>query len=315
MCDAHVGKLAAANAPGDKSDGGPEDLAYSASVDFINDTKATTLAGLLAKARAAKAEAAAFYSDSDEEHWQNCPAENWAPDVCNELLELSGSRAAPPDADLLALVDRFLAHEQTIQAMPCNAVPGTPAAVQEEAEQRQIFGVKHALIMQLGDLRATTADGVAARARCLAIHNADGAFAMDDPNTDTGRLLRYLMRDAGALGGSAIQPLTSPDAELLQTCAAFDEMERASLATFQGQEPGSAEETAAETERERLSEAQEPLVERMCELEAITRDGMAARARSLALWGAELMKPDRCFIGDRLTAAIVRDLLAGSAVA
>jgi hypothetical protein len=61
-----------------------------------------------------------------------------------------------PDADLLALVERFLAHEQTIQAMPCNAVPGTPAAVQEESEQRQIFGVKHALIMQLGDLRATT---------------------------------------------------------------------------------------------------------------------------------------------------------------
>ena len=81
--------------------------------------------------------------------------------------------------------------------MPCNAVPGTHAAVQEEAEQRQIFGVKHALIMQLGDFRATTADGVAARARCLAIHNSDGAFAMDDPNTDTGRLLRYLMRDAG----------------------------------------------------------------------------------------------------------------------
>ena len=225
-----------------------------------------------------------------------------------EGISVTGIPTPHPDADLLALADRFIVHEQIIRAMPCNAVPGTPAAVQEEAEQRQIFGFKHALIMQLGDLRATTADGVAARARCLAIHNSDGAFAMDDPNTDTGRLLRYLMRDAGALGGSAIQPMTSPDAELLQTCAVFDEMERASLATFQGQEPGSAEETAAETERERLSEAQEPLVERMCELEAISREGMAARARSLALWDAELMKPDRCFIGDRLTAAIVRDL-------
>ena len=233
-----------------------------------------------------------------------------------EGISITGMPSPHPDADLLALVERFLAHEQTIQAMPCNAVPGTPAAVQEEAEQRQIFGFKHALIMQLGDLRATTADGVAARARCLAIHNSDGAFAMDDPNTDTGRLLRYLMRDAGALGNVAVvASIVSPDAELLEVCAAFDEMERASLATFQGQEPGSAEETAAETERERLSEAQEPLVERMCELEAITREGAAARARSLALWDAELMKPDRCFIGDRLTAAIVRDLLAGRSVA
>ena len=225
-----------------------------------------------------------------------------------EGISVMPTPTAHPDADLLALVERFIAHEQIIRAMPCDAVPGTPAADQEEAEQRQIFGLKHALIMQLGDLLAATANGVAARARCLAIHNSDGAFAMDDPNTDTGRLLRYLMRDAGALGGSAIQPMTSPDAELLQTCAAFDEMERASLATFQGQEPGSPEETAAEMERERLSETQEPLVDRIGELEAITREGMAARARSLALWDAELMKPDRCFIGDRLTAAIVRDL-------
>ena len=232
-----------------------------------------------------------------------------------EGISITGIPDPHPDADLLALVDRFVAHEQTIQAMPCNAVPGTPAAVQEEVEQRQIFGVKHALIMQLGDLRATTADGVAARARCLAVHNSDGAFAMDDPNTDTGRLLRYLMRDAGALGGVAVQQMTSPDADLLEACAAFDALERASLATFRQQEPGSAEETAAETERERLSEAQEPLVERVCELEATTREGMAARARSLALWDAELMKPDRCFIGDRLTAAIVRDLLAGRPVA
>ena len=81
--------------------------------------------------------------------------------------------------------------------------------------------------MQLGDLRATTADGVAARARCLAIHNSDGAFAMDDPNTDTGRLLRYLMRDAGALGGPAIKLKASPDVDLLEACAEFDALERA----------------------------------------------------------------------------------------
>ena len=64
-----------------------------------------------------------------------------------EGISITGIPDPHPDADLLALVDRFLAHEQTIQAMPCNAVPGTPAAVQEEVEQRQIFGVKHGLIM------------------------------------------------------------------------------------------------------------------------------------------------------------------------
>ena len=130
-----------------------------------------------------------------------------------------------------------------------------------------------------------------------------------------GRLLVYLMRDSAALGGSVggVPMPPSPDTELLETCAAFDELERASLATFQQQEPGSAEETAAEAERERLSEMQEPLVDSICELEALTREGQAARARSLAVWNAELMKPDRVFIEDRLTQAIVRDLLAGSA--
>ncbi len=56
-------------------------------------------------------------------------------------------------------------------------------------------------------------------------------------------------------------------------------------------------------------------MDRICDLQAVTREGQAARARSLALWDAEMLRPDRCFIGDRLTAAIVRDLLAGREVA
>jgi hypothetical protein len=227
-----------------------------------------------------------------------------------EGISITGMPSPHPDADLLALVERFIAHEQIIRAMPCDAVPGTPAADQEEAEQRQIFGVKHALTMQLGDLRATTADGVAARARCLAIHNSDGAFAMDDPNTDTGRLLRYLMRDAGALGGAAIQPVTSPDAEMLEACAAFDELERASLATFQEHRFGSPEEETGEAERWRVACAQDPLVKRICELQAVTLEGQVARARSYALWDAELMKPQDDIEGV-FKQAIVRDLLSG----
>ena len=40
-------------------------------------------------------------------------------------------------------------------------------------------------------------------------------------------------------------------------------------------------------------------------------EGQAARARSLALWDAELMKPQGDITG-QLTQAIVRDLLARS---
>ena len=76
VCDAHAAKIDAVNNGDEKSDNSPAWQAYSASVDFINVTKATALAGLLAKARAAKAEAVT-YDSSGEEHWQNCPAENW----------------------------------------------------------------------------------------------------------------------------------------------------------------------------------------------------------------------------------------------
>ncbi len=57
------------------------------------------------------------------------------------------------------------------------------------------------------------------------------------------------------------------------------------------------------------------LVDRVCELQALMREGQAAWACSLALWDAELIKPGKVYTNDRLTAAIVRDLLAGSAAA
>ena len=101
-----------------------------------------------------------------------------------------------------------------------------------------------------------------------------------------------------------------PDAELLEACAAFDALERAYIAAGGDYALGSPEENAAEAERERLSDAQDPLVERMCELREVTREGQADRARSLALWDAELMKLGPGHTGTWLTAAIVRDLLA-----
>lgn len=94
------------------------------------------------------------------------------------------------DAALIALSARFVQHEQAIQAMPCDAEPGTLEADIQDAEQRHWLDIQRALALQLGTLRATTAEGLAARAHCLAVHNSDGTFSMDDPDTTTGRLLR-----------------------------------------------------------------------------------------------------------------------------
>jgi hypothetical protein len=59
-----------------------------------------------------------------------------------------------------------------------------------------------------------------------------------------------------------------------------------------------------------LTNAQCSLVERICELQAVTKEGQAARARGYALWDAELMKPQDNIMG-LFTQAIARDLPGG----
>jgi hypothetical protein len=215
-----------------------------------------------------------------------------------------------PDAELLALAERFIASDLAIQAMDV-----LPDGNLDMAEVERLANAAHDLAFAMSDIRATTAAGIVARARCLAVHNAEGAFTMDGENTTAGRLAFDLIRDARALDGIPAGHVTSPDADLLAACAAFDALEREYLATGFGHEIGSPAEAVAEAEQERVSEAQRALVDRMCDLQAVTREGLAARAHSLALWDAELMKDGPGDIGECLTAAIVRDLLAGRPVA
>ncbi len=314
VCAEHAHNLAVYNNDGDP---GPMDAPdplwdrYEATRNAISEAKPSTLEGMLAKARAAKAEAG---RPDGSENPDGTPAARWAWDLVNDLLGGTAARrdVVSPDAALIALAERFIQHERAIQDWPCDALLGTPEDAVQEANQSRMCDVQHAMAIQLGTLRATTAEGIAARARCLAVHNADGAFSMEDPNTTTGRLLRWLMRDTGLLGGVATEPLPrSPDAELLETCSAFDALERAYIAAGGDYAPGSLEEDMAEAERARLSDAQDPLVDRICDLRAVTNEGQVARARSLALWDAELMKPQKD-VGGWFVQAIVRDLLAAS---
>ncbi len=115
--------------------------------------------------------------------------------------------------------------------------------------------------------------------------------------------------EAGQGDGSPIAP--SPDAELIAVCAEFDAWQRRFLATdFEALGDDTPAGLAASAEQRCCIDAQDALLDRMSELRAVTWEGQAARARSLALWDAELMKPDPHDTNQRLTAAIVRDLLA-----
>ena len=103
------------------------------------------------------------------------------------------------DAELIAMAERFIADEQAIRDWPCGADGNLP----EEFYDAVV--AQDALSSQMGALRATTVEGVAARARCLAAHNLEYDFAMDDADTATGRLVHYLMRDAAALSAGSAQ--------------------------------------------------------------------------------------------------------------
>ena len=111
------------------------------------------------------------------------------------------------------------------------------------------------------------------------------------------------------LAGAPTTP--HPDAELIVVCAKFDRLEHRYIAIGGHHAAGSPAEDGADAKRARITEAQSELVDRMIKLRAVTLEGHAARAHSLALWDAEMMKPGTTGdTGTRLTAAIVRDLLA-----
>ena len=232
--------------------------------------------------------------------------------AAGSVLPVGAALAAEhPDAELIAVCAEFdsLDHQQVAIFDGPTSIPDDDEA---DAAAAPVFERMNVLLDHMEDMRATTAFGIQARAHSLTVHGGHGQYDFGYVDSMVGRLLSYLMRDAAALGGreATIVRLASPDAELLAACAALDELERAYCATDFGCEPESPADLAADAERERLSDAQGPFVDRICELRALTREGQAARARSLVFWKPCLIKDNSggC-TDDRLIYAVLRDLI------
>ncbi|MBI0538985.1 hypothetical protein D9599_25875 [Roseomonas sp. KE2513] len=86
ICDAHPTVLKALDEHGSGEDDCPFWLAYVRSRDAIHTAVPVTLAGIVAKARAAKAEV--FNPGSDTENPHGTVAETWAWDLVQDLLRL-----------------------------------------------------------------------------------------------------------------------------------------------------------------------------------------------------------------------------------
>ncbi len=225
-----------------------------------------------------------------------------------------GAKSAFPDADLIAVCAEFDACDRQATTIHGTGPDSIVDDGKADAASTPLRARMHALLDRMEDLRATTPPGIQARAHSLAQHGGHGEYTFDCPTTMAGRLLHMLMRDSVALGGLSASTVASPDTELLAACGEFDGWQKRYLATdFEVAGDDTPEGQAEAVKQREFLDASDPALDRMCELRAVTRDGQAARAWSLTLWNLEMMKPGKVYKGDRLTAAIVRDLIGHDA--
>ncbi len=232
--------------------------------------------------------------------------------------QLENSTPAP-DAELIAVCAEF----DALERQSC-IINGTgPDCVPDDAEADRVSAPirarMHALLDRMDELRAASPAGIQARAHCLAQHAGHLDYSFDYPETMVGRLLIYLMRDSAALGGlpaSTVKPAVSPDAALLEACAAYHACEASRpIPTGQAKICGTPECDRHEEAQEAITERANDMVDDLADRTATTREGMQAKARAILLWdGGHSLKgePDD-YSGDRLMASLLRDVLAGSA--
>lgn len=136
-----------------------------------------------------------------------------------------------PDADLLAVCSEFCVSEATYSAL----YDGTPKAYDATSEMalftrgKAITDTWEAMLDRMAQLRATTSEGLAARAMALAQHSGikpgtssyPFAFRPDEAKDVTGCLLHMLLTDAVRIG-CVLRP--NPDAELLALRPEFDRL-------------------------------------------------------------------------------------------
>ena len=166
----------------------------------------------------------------------------------------------------------------------------------------------HEALVTVSRLPARTASGLQAKAAvCRAVLKADepkataGLFGGPARRHDVlAWSLLSDMAEARPLVPVAAAP--NPDAELLAVCAEFDALEHRRNAAFD-------DDNLTDEAHDALREEQAPLVDQMCALQAVTPEGMRARARSLVLYDPEVVERRIVYTDDRLVAAVLRDLI------
>jgi hypothetical protein len=207
---------------------------------------------------------------------------------------------ASPDAHLLALCAEFFRVDTSVEAVPDDALSLVVAA-------------RDALAQRISATRAVSAAGLQAKARIghfLMNERHPPGVSFDDVDSYSLALLDELMM-------GSVEPFPLPvshDAELIRLCAECDALQAKIDTLWQGDPTRGMSlaeartfEKARDLDQQPFHDAQDPLLERICDLRATTPQGYAARARTLIAWDK-----DPCWVADgcwnsQLLGAIVRD--------
>ena len=295
ICDGHGALVEAFNASDDglEFEGCPDWQAYERSRDAITDAVPQTMAGLLAKVRAAKTEVRIRHGKEDPD---GTPASKWSWSIVNDLLRLASSN---PDAALIAECAEVDAIERRYIADLDG--PGI------DEETRALLHSRHPSYNRIASLPILTMEGARRLAATIVLENPDLAVVPEENADVSVRLVGHLLTALAA--GPELPARAHPDAELIDACQRYLTMQREFEACVDSL-PGDMEEGDPNTA---ILEPLHGLLDKIATLKATTPEGFFARGRCVAFHyqpsnDACLDNPDQGG-DDRFQAANLRDLV------
>ncbi len=247
--------------------------------DRILATRATTVAGMRAKARALAAEDLELLKSGTGPRNECLMASIVADLISNEPI----ASPASPDAALIGDCDRLIALEKEAAREADRLADASDEDWHDVIDP--IWDKRDQVVDRIVSMRATTPAGVLALITALETHNpvdpklGDRGFSFEGGMS--GRLLETALRSAKAIRGAAAPPF-NPDADLISLCEQIvqSEAEWNSTGLHQDTLPQAEQHDYEQTVREPISDRSSELFDRLLQMTPQTLEGQRAAARA-----------------------------------
>jgi len=215
-------------------------------------------------------------------------------------LALAGPAAAAPkltsspDTYLLALCAEFFRVDTSVEMVP------------DDDALSSVMKARNELAERISATRAASAAGLQAKARV-------GHFLMNErhpPGVSFDDVDGYNLALLDELMAGSVEPISLsvlPDADLIELCAQADALQRQVDRLWSGP-TRILDDDERDAVQAPLIAKQRPTLALISELEALTLQGHATRARTLLAFDKDPLDCDSPYMNEALMAAIVRDL-------